>query len=131
MSEKRRIQSRRIFSDDFKKSLVNDYENGRFSVNELSLLHRIGDRVIYRWIYRYSTYQKQGIKVVEMSESSSQKVKELQTRIADLERVIGQKQLNIDFLEKMIELAKDLYGIDIKKNSDTPHSTGSTKANGK
>jgi len=36
-----------------------------------------------------------------------------------------------DFLEKMIELAKDNYGIDIKKNFDTPPSTGSEKTSGK
>lgn len=62
-----------------------------------------------------------------MADSSKQKLKEMQKRISDLERIVGQKQLNIDFLEKMIELAKAQYGIDIKKNSDTPPSTGLEK----
>ena len=60
-----------------------------------------------------------------MTDSSEKKVKELNKRIEELERIVGQKQLNIDFLEKMIELAKEQYGIDIKKNSSTPPSTGS------
>jgi hypothetical protein len=34
-----------------------------------------------------------------------------------MERIIGQKQLKIDFLEKQIELAEEAYGVDIKKNS--------------
>lgn len=34
------------------------------------------------------------------------KLKELQSRIAELERALGQKQMNIDYLEMMIELAK-------------------------
>src|SRR5688572_30772663 len=110
MAAKGKIQSHRIFSEDFKKSLVKDYESGNFSIKELCLLHRISSPIIYRWIYRYSTFQKKGVKIVEMSESSSQKVKDLQKRIAELERIVGQKQLNIDFLEKMIELAKDHYG---------------------
>jgi hypothetical protein len=62
-----------------------------------------------------------------MTDSSKQKLKELQKRISDLERAVGQKQLNIDFLEKMIEIAKDQYGIDIKKNFNTPPSAGSEK----
>jgi hypothetical protein len=62
-----------------------------------------------------------------MADSSKQKLKELQKRISELERIVGQKQLNIDFLEKMIEIAKNEYGIDIKKNFDTPPSTGSEK----
>jgi transposase len=60
-----------------------------------------------------------------MADSSKQKMKDLQKRISELERIAGEKQLNIDFLEKMIELAKDHYGIDINKNFDTPPSTGS------
>jgi hypothetical protein len=62
-----------------------------------------------------------------MSDSSKKKLKELHVRIQELERIVGQKQLNIDFLEKMIEIAKEHYGIDIKKNSDTSLSTGSEK----
>lgn len=126
MAKKQRLQVKRLFSEDFKKSVISDYESGKFSVRELASLYAVHSTVIYRWIYRYSTYQKRNIKVVEMSDSSSQKVKELQKRIAELERIVGQKQLNIDYLEKMIELAKAELGIDIKKNSDTPQSGGST-----
>lgn len=43
------------------------------------------------------------------------KLKELQSRIAELERALGQKQMNIDYLEMMIELAKKEYDIDIEK----------------
>ena len=60
-----------------------------------------------------------------MEESSYKKVKDLQDRIKELERVVGQKQLNIEFLEKMIEIAKEQYGLDIKKNFNTPQSSGS------
>ena len=126
MQQGRKIRVKRVFSIDFKKLLVQEYEKGKLSVPELAELHDIGPAVIYRWIYRYSTYQKRNIKIVEMSESSTHKIKELQKRIQDLERVVGQKQLQIDFLEKMMEIAKAEYGIDIKKNSDAPPSNTST-----
>ena len=51
----------------------------------------------------------------------------MEARIKELERAVGQKQMNIDFLEKMIELAKEEFNIDIKKNSNTPQSGGSKK----
>lgn len=127
MTRKITIQSRRIFSEEFKKTCVKEYESGQFSVLELSKLYQIKGVIIYRWIYKYSTYNKRKIKVVEMATSSKQKLKELQKKISDLERAVGQKQLNIDFLEKMIEIAKNEYGIDIKKNFSTPPSTGSEK----
>lgn len=127
MTKKITVKSSRIFTEDFKKCCVKEYESGQFSVLELSKLYQIQAVVIYRWIYKYSAYNKRRIRVVEMADSSKQKLKEMQKRISDLERIVGQKQLNIDFLEKMIELAKAQYGIDIKKNSDTPPSTGSGK----
>ena len=123
---KREIRLKRSFSEDFKKDVVKDYESGKLTALELSTLHGINHCLVYKWIYRYSLYQKQNIRVVEMSESSTKKLKELQKKVAELERILGQKQLNIEYLEKMIELAKEELGIDIKKNFDTPHSNGST-----
>lgn len=127
MTKKIELKSRRIFSEEFQKSRVKEYEAGQFSVLELSKLYSINPVTVYRWIYKFSTYNKRGLKVVEMAGSSKHKLKELQKRIDDLERIVGQKQLNIDFLEKMIELAKEQYGLDIKKNSGTPPSAGSEK----
>jgi transposase len=121
------INVRRVFTEDFKKRCVQEYESGQFSVKELSALYQIHAIIIYRWIYKYSAYNKRRIKVVEMADSSKKKLKDLQKRIEELERVVGQKQLNIDFLEKMIELAKKDLGIDIKKNLGTPPSTGSER----
>lgn len=125
--KKVRINSKRVFAEEFKRARVKEYEQGHYTVKELSKLYHIQTAVIYRWIYKYSAYNKRSIKVVEMSESSQKKVKALQKRIEELERVVGQKQLNIDFLEKMIELSQQEYGIDIKKNFSTPPSAGSGK----
>ena len=51
----------------------------------------------------------------------------MEERIKELERSIGQKQIKIDFLEKMIDIAKSDLDIDIKKNYDTSQSAGSGK----
>lgn len=113
----------RVFSEEFKKARVNEYEQGKFTVIEIGRLYGIKNQTVYNWIYKYSAYNKRGLRVVEMEKSSKQKIKELQDRIKELERIVGQKQLNIDYLEKMIDLAKDELEIDIKKNFDTPQST--------
>jgi len=125
MTKKIELKATRIFSEEFKLNRVKEYETGQFSVRELSKLYSINAIIIYRWIHKYSAYNRKRIKIVEMADSSTHKIKELYKKIEELERIVGQKQLNIDFLEKMIEIAKSDYGIDIKKNSDTPPSTGS------
>ena len=35
-----------------------------------------------------------------------------------------QKQIKMDYLEKLISIAETDLGVDIKKNSNTPQSTG-------
>ncbi|MEZ5011136.1 MAG: hypothetical protein R2744_05805 [Bacteroidales bacterium] len=45
----------------------------------------------------------------------TQKIKALEERIKELERVIGQKQLLLEFKDKMIEIAEATYNVDIKK----------------
>jgi len=64
---------------------------------------------------------------VEQKDSASQRLKEFSKRIEELERMVGQKQIRIDFLEKMIDIAKEEYDMDIKKNLDTLQSNGSER----
>jgi hypothetical protein len=60
-----------------------------------------------------------------MKESKNNRVKELEEKVRELERAAGQKQIMIEYLEKMIDLAKEKYSIDIKKNSNIPPPGGS------
>lgn len=121
----KRIKKRRKFSEDFKLKIVREYESGKHSVYEMEKIYDISNASIYQWIYKYSKYNKKSIQVVEMKDSQAEKIKMMEARIKELEQAVGKKQMNIDYLEKMIELAKEHYDIDIKKNSNTPHSGGS------
>lgn len=127
----KQIKKHRHFSSEFKKELVSLYESGQFSVLQLQKLYGIHNSMIYTWIYKYSTFNEKGVRVIEMQDSSVQKLKELERKLKELEQIIGQKQIKIDYLEKMIEIAKDELDIDIKKNFSTPQSTGSGKTDKK
>lgn len=109
------LRPQRIFSEDLRKQIVLEYESGRFSVLELAKLHGTFTRTIYRWIYRYSTYNKKNVKVVESNDSSEMKLRELHARILQLEAALGRSQLEIEFKSKMIELAEKELGVDFKK----------------
>jgi len=114
------IQKHRVFSEEFKKELVRLFETGRFSVDQLDRLYGVPYQSIYNWIYKYSTFNEKGSRIVEMKQSSTNKVKALEQKVKDLERLLGQKQIKIDFLEEMIDVAKEELNIDIKKKSSTP-----------
>lgn len=126
----KRINPYRKYSEEFKRKLVEDYEKGIMSVPQMQRLYGVSNALIYRWIYKYSTYNEKNIRIVEMKDSQTHKLKELEEKVKELERAVGQKQIKIDYLEKMIDLAKETFSIDIKKNSNTPPSGGS-KTTGK
>ena len=67
---------------------------------------------ILRWA------KKQVRQVVE-AKSDTKKIELLNERLKELERVIGQKQLLIDFQDRMIELAEQSYPVDSTKNSSS------------
>jgi hypothetical protein len=56
---------------------------------------------------------------------------ELKKKVAELERIIGQKQILIDFKDKMIDIAEEEYGVDIKKKYSSKPSiiSGNTEKN--
>lgn len=116
----RSIRKHRKYSEEFKKKIVSDFESGQFSVLQLERLHGVSNPTIYQWIYKFSTFNEKGYRIVEMEKSSSQKMKELEAKVKELEATVGRKQIMIDFLEKMIDIAKDELDIDIKKTSP-PH----------
>jgi transposase len=130
-SKVREIRKLRQYSEEFKKGIVASFERGEFSVLQLSKLYGIGDPTIYNWIYKFSNFNEKGCRIVEMKDSQQQKLKELSNKVKELEQIVGQKQIAIDYLEKMIELAKTDLNIDLKKNYNSKPSIGSdvTKKN--
>ena len=119
------IRKHRRYSEDFKQRIVASFEKGEFSIPQLEKLYGIGNTSIYRWVYKYSRFNEKGCRIVEMENSNQHKLKELAKKVKELEQMVGQKQIAIEYLEKMIELAKTDLNIDIKKNYSLPPSVGS------
>lgn len=107
----------RSFSEDFKKAIVKDLVKGLIKVRDVCVLHEVTRTSVYKWIYLYSNTPK-GTKTVIQMESEAHKTKELYERVAKLERVIGQKQLEIDYLSKLIEISSEDLGFDLKKKAE-------------
>ena len=125
------LQAKRIFSESFKRARVREYEQGRYTVREIANLYDVSTTSVYDWLEKYSKHPRPGIKVIDMADSPDLKLKQLLDRIAELERSVGRKQMEIDYLSKMIELAEEQFQIPIKKNFDTPPSSGSNKTSKK
>ncbi|WP_240938717.1 transposase [Arenibacter sp. 6A1] len=111
-----------IYSEECKKRLNSEFEKGKFSVLYLEKLHGVTHATIYRWIYKFSIFNETGFGVIEMKGRSNKKMKELEARVKELDRTKGRKQIIIDFLERMMDIAKEELDIDIKKKTSAPHN---------
>lgn len=107
----------RTFSEEFKKSVVKDLVKGLVKIKDICELHNVTRTSVYKWLYLYSNTPK-GTKTVIQMESEAHKTKELYDRVSKLERVIGQKQLEIDYLSKLIEISSEDLGFDLKKKAE-------------
>lgn len=125
-TEELRSRQNRYFSEDIKKKLVKDLERNFCSVSDVCKNYQVSRTSVYRWIFKYSLMAKKEHKQVIESKSDIQKIKMLEERIKELERVVGQKQLLIEFKDKMIEIAEATYGVDIKKKVGSKLSSGTT-----
>lgn len=116
----------RYFSEDFKKKKIRELERNTTSVSDICTTYSVSRTSVYRWIYKYSTMAKKQLKQVVEAKSDTQKIRALEDRIKELERIVGQKQLLIEFKDKMIEIAEADYGVDIKKKVGSKLSSGTT-----
>lgn len=124
---KKSLRPRRIFSERLKKKIVKDIDEGKTNVTGVSREYQVSAVAIYKWLKKYSAHLHPSTTIVMQMDSEQYRSKELEKKVAELESVIGRKQMEIDYLNKLIELAQEDLGIDLKKNINTVVSVGSDK----
>lgn len=121
----------RHFSDSFKIKKVRELETGMVKVSELCKQYEVSSTNVYRWLNKFGTMKDKKERFVIEIDSDTKQLIELKKKVAELEQIIGQKQILIDFKDKMIDLAEEAYGVDIKKKYSTQQSniSGNTESN--
>src|SRR3954453_2466123 len=119
------IRQPRYFSEQFKRAKVKELVEKRLTIKQLCQLYNVSKVAVYKWLYKYSPHHQQKTTLVVQMESEALKTQQLLQRIAELERAVGQKQLEIEFLNKLLELGSEELGFDLKKNYSARPSNGS------
>lgn len=110
-----KLRKVRQFSTEFKKEKVAQIDQGKISVLQLSRIYEVSTTAIYNWIRLYSKYGGEREKLVVQKQSEQVKTLELMKKLSELEQLIGQKQVEVEYLKKVIEFGTELTGTDIKK----------------
>jgi len=115
LNKKTNLRQRRIFSEDFKRQAVKDIESGKCTVLQASREYDINPQTVYNWLYKHSRYLKKNSVIVVENQSEQYKRKELEQKIKDYQAALGRKQMEIDMLNKLIDIANEEYHTDLKK----------------
>lgn len=129
MAKKLSLKPRRIFSEAVRANVVKQIESGKYSISTMALEHGVSAKSVYNWINKYSRHLQSDKTMVVQMKSEATKTQELQQRIKELEAALGRKQMEVDFLNKMIDIGSEQLGIDLKKKLSTPPSTGTGPTN--
>ena len=105
----------RRFSDSFKIQKVQEIERGITRVADICKEYEVTSTNVYRWIDKFGNMKEKKERLIVESQSDTKKILELKRKVAELEQIIGQKQILIEFKDKMIEIAEETYKVDIKK----------------
>jgi len=111
--------SRRRFSEEFRTQRVREYERGEITISEICRLYKVSSTSVYKWLKKYSYFYQNNLVVVEEQDSMTKKLKAAEERIAELERTLGQKQIKVDYLETLVNVAGEYFGTDLKKTLST------------
>jgi transposase-like protein len=129
VKSKLEIRERRIFSEELKKKVVKELVSKHTTIRSVATEHQVSANSIYRWLYKYSPHHEGKCTLVVQMKSEELKSRELRQRISELERIVGQKQLEIDFLNKLLEIGSGELGIDLKKSFSPPPLSGTGSVN--
>lgn len=113
----KKVKEKRIFSLELKLDLVKKMEQGDLRVLDVSNTYGVSTTAVYKWLRKYSDLYKKEIRVIVEHKSLSKKNKDLQEQVKKLEQALGQKQMRIDYLEKIVEFTSERSGEDIEKKN--------------
>ena len=122
MENQKQVQVVRHFSESFKQEKVREIERNLTTVMQVSKVYGVTRAAVYKWLYKYSAHRKKQVRQIIELMSDTRKIQEMEQKIKELERLVGQKQILLEFREKQIEIAEEMYKIDIKKKLGTPVS---------
>ena len=124
------IRQVKQFSEGVKRQTVKDIEEGKCTVLQASRELSVSLQSVYGWVYKYSGYLRRNKILIVEEKSESYRSKQLEIKLRDAEAALGRKQMELDFLNKLIEIAGQELKMDLKKSFSSPASSGTVPTRG-
>ena len=117
MVKKTKLKSRILYSEELRRHIVSQIENGDLTVSQAVREYAIGSpQSVYNWMYKYSRTLKKGICLVMEKDSHQKTNEDLRKQIKELEAALGRKTMEADLYRIIVEQASKELEMDLKKN---------------
>ena len=113
----REKQTVKRYSTAFQLKVVSEIEAGKRTIHQCRQLYDIGGTMtIQKWLRRHGKQHLLNTVVHIQMKDEADKLKELQQRIAQLERALAASQVEKICMLGMLDALEETYGEEVKKN---------------
>jgi transposase-like protein len=115
------------YSIAFQRKVVSEIESGELSIGDARRLYDItGKETIQNWISKLGkNHLLNKVVRIEMKDEK-ERVKELEKKVRQLESALADEHIKNIVLESLVDIAREKYGIDLKKKNGQMPSTSDT-----
>jgi len=106
----------------FKQKAISEIETGKYSLREASKIYNVSEVSLYKWLRQFGKNHLIGKIVRVEMKGEADRIKQLEAEKKELESALAKAHLKIITLESTMEVAEEIYKIDLKKNVGTKAS---------
>ena len=100
----KRLRVVRHFTENARKAILAQINQGIMTISEASREYKVSLSTLYQWRYRYEQIKPQKIQLMDIQDFVVERQR-YETRLAELEQIIGRQTVTIAYLEKALSLA--------------------------
>jgi transposase len=118
-----------LYSDEFKRSVCEEYINGTVSKMDIQRKYQIGFKsAIVSWLRKFGYIERakpysQAVSTLNFMGKSDKDTQALEQKIKMLEQRLADAELKVVVYDKLIEVAERDLNISIRKKRNTKQST--------
>ena len=121
-------KKKKFLSQEEKMEIIRFHLLEGVSQSELSRRYDIDPSVVSRIISKFATENDKSALLMKNKpiDSQAEEIKALKAEVLELKRKLYEETMRADFCDTMIDVAEEMFGIEIRKKADTGRSKGCT-----
>ena len=115
--------------EETKMEIVHDYYLGALNKTHLAEKYGVGWETVHKIIRKFAAENDKSALLMgkHTTDSLSEENKALRKEVLELKKRLYDETMRADFYDTMIDVAEEMFGIEIRKKADTGQSKGCTK----